>query len=132
MENPTFLLGIRTALSRHNRRQMIGTIKDIDNPVIGSLARTESLNIYKTDFLRLARFIALDVANPNTGIKLFAGKSLAADIQFEFFCQSLSRRRNQISEKISADYKDDTGHQKHAAESPRSDAGNAQDRKLAR
>ena len=54
---------------------MIGTIKDIDNPVIGSLARTESLNIYKTDFLRLARFIALDVANPNTGIKLFAGKS---------------------------------------------------------
>ena len=53
---------------------MVGTVKDIDNPVVGGFARTKSLNVYKADLFRLARFVALDVANPNTGIKLFAGK----------------------------------------------------------
>ena len=74
MEYPAVLLGIRAALGRDDRRQMVGTVKDIDNPVVGGFARTKSLNVYKADLFRLARFVALDVANPNTGIKLFAGK----------------------------------------------------------
>ena len=111
---------------------MVRTIKDINNPVICRLSGTKPLDIHKTDFLRLARFIALNISNPNAGIQLFAGKGRAADVQFEFLGQTLSRRRNQISEEIGADHQDKTRHKKHPAESPWPDARNSKNRELAR
>ena len=48
--------------------------KDKEITVVSRLSGTQPLNVYKTDFLRFACFIALHVANPDAGVELFAGK----------------------------------------------------------